>query len=88
MSISKKFGIMPCVDAHYSLNHGTHTQHISKLKYALPHGTFPSFLEIDKTAGADSLQIYDYLSQIQRETKVFRLIVRQDTEGQSIPDWQ
>ena len=33
-------------------------------------GTFPSFLEIDKTAGAYSLQIYDYLSQIQRETYI------------------
>ena len=41
-----------------------HTLHISELKYALTHGTFPSFLEIDKTAGAYSLQVWDYLSQI------------------------
>ena len=40
------------------------------------HGTFPSFLETDKTAGAYSLQIYDNLSQIQRETKAFLLLVR------------
>ena len=43
-----------------------HTLHIEKLKFAPTHGTFPSFLVIDKTAGAYSLQIYDYLSQIQR----------------------
>ena len=51
-----------------------YTLHISELKYAPTHGTLPSFLEIDKTAGAYSLQIYNYLSQIQRETKAFTLI--------------
>ena len=45
-----------------------------------PHGTFLSFLEMDKTAGPYSLQIYDYLSQIQREMKVFLLIARHSTE--------
>ena len=33
-----------------------------------PARTLPSFLEIDKTACAYSIQICDYLSQIQRET--------------------
>ena len=45
------------------------------------HGTFPSFLEMDKTAGAYLLQFYDYLIQIQRETKAFLLIARHKTEG-------
>ena len=40
------------------------------------------------TAGAYSLQIYDSLSQIQRVTKVFLLIVRHNTEGPPISDWQ
>ena len=44
--------------------------------------------EIYKTAGAYSLQIYDYLSQIQVKTNAFRLIVRHNTEGPPIPDWQ
>ena len=36
--------------------------------------------EMDKTAGAYSLQIYDYLSQIQRyRAKAFLLIVRHNT---------
>ena len=35
-----------------------------------------------------SLQIYDYLSQIQRETKAFLLIVRHNTEGPPFSDWQ
>ena len=43
-------------------------------------GTFPSFLELEETAGAYSLQIYDYYSQIQREVKVFLLIVTHNTE--------
>ena len=46
------------------------------------------FLKIDKTVGAYSLQIYDYLSQIQREMKAFLLIVRHNTEGPPISDWQ
>ena len=45
-------------------------------------------MEIDKTSGAYSLQIYDYLSQIQRETKAFLLIVRHNTEGPPISEWQ
>ena len=65
-----------------------HTLHISELKYAPTHGTYPSFLEIDKTAGAYSLQIYDNLSQIQRETKAFVLIVRHNTEGPPFSDGQ
>ena len=48
------------------------------------HGTFPRFLEMEKTAGLYSLQIYDYLSQIQRETMVFLLIVMHNTEGPPI----
>ena len=56
--------------------------------YAATHGTFPSFLEIDKTTGAYSLQIYAYLSPIQSETKAFLLIVRHSTEGPPISDWQ
>ena len=60
------------------------------LKWIIPtqHGTLPSFLEIDKTAGAYSLQIWDYLSQIQRETKAFLLIARHNTEGQQFSDCQ
>ena len=65
-----------------------HTLHISRLKYALTHGTFMSFLWIDKTAGPYSLQIYDNLSQIQRETNAFLLIVRHNTEGAPFSDWQ
>ena len=65
-----------------------HTLHISELKYAPTHGTFPSFLEIDKTAGAYSFQIWDYLSQIQHETKAFLLIVRHNTEGPPFSDCQ
>ena len=51
--------------------------------------TFPSFFEIDKTAGAYSLQISDYLSQIQRETKAFLQIVWHvhNTEGALKSDW-
>ena len=64
------------------------TRHISELKYAPTQGTFSSFLEIDKTAGAYSLKIYDYLSQIQRMTKAFLLIVRHNTEELPISDWQ
>ena len=66
----------------------TPTRHISELKYARTHGTFPNILETDKTAGDHSLQIYDYLSQIQRETKSFLLIVRHNTEWPPISDWQ
>ena len=64
-----------------------HTLHISELKYVPTHGTFPSFFEIDKTAGAYSLQIYDYLSQIQLKTNAFLLIVRHSTEGPAFFDW-
>ena len=39
---------------------------IIHLTMAPTHGTFPSFFEMDKTAGAYSLHIYDYLRQIQR----------------------
>ena len=42
---------------------------------------------MDKTAGAYSLQFYDYLREIQRETKTFLLIVRHNTEGPQISDW-
>ena len=46
------------------------TRHISELKYAPTHVTFPNILEMDKTeCAAYSLQIYDYLCQIQREMK-------------------
>ena len=65
-----------------------HTRHISELKFAPTHGTFSSFFGMDKTAGAYSLQICDYLSQIQRETKAFLLIVRHNTKGPPISDWQ
>ena len=65
-----------------------HTLHISELKYATTHCTFPSFLESNKTAGAFSPQICDYLSQIQRETKAFLLIVRHNTEGPPFSDCQ
>ena len=64
------------------------TRHISELKYAPTHGTFSGFLKMDKTAGAYSLQIWDYLSQIQRETKAFLLIVRHNSVGPPILEWQ
>ena len=60
--------------AYYLFNHGTHTRHIS------------DFLKMDKTAGAYSLQIYDYLSKIQREKKAFLLVVRHNTDGPPISD--
>ena len=63
-------------------------RHISELKYAARHGTFPRLLEMDKTARAYSQQIYDYLSRIQRKTTAFLLIVRHNTEGSPISDWQ
>ena len=65
-----------------------HTLHISELKYAPTHGIFKNFGEIGKTAGAYSLQIYDYLSQMQRETKAFLLIVRHNTEAPPFSEWQ
>ena len=65
-----------------------HSLHISELKYAHTHGTFPSFLETDKTAGAYSHQIYNNLSQIQRETNAFLQIFRHNTEGPPFSDWQ
>ena len=49
---------------------------------------FRVFLEMDKTACEYSLHIYDYLSQIQGETKEFLLIVRLNTEGPPKSDWQ
>ena len=58
-----------------------HTLRISELKYAPTHCTFPSFGEIYKTVGAYSFQIYDYLNQIQRETKAFQIKIRHNTEG-------
>ena len=63
------------------------TLHISEFKYALTHGTFPIFFGNWQNR-AYSLQIYDYLRQIQRETKAFRLIVRHNTEGPPFSDWQ
>ena len=51
-------------------------------------GTFPSFLEMNKTAGSNSLQICVNLSQIHRETKAFSLKVSHNTEGPPISDWQ
>ena len=51
-------------------------------------GTLPSFLEIHKTAGTYSLQIDDNLSQIQRETNAFLLIVWHNTEGPPFADCQ
>ena len=54
-----------------------------------PHTVhFRIFLEMDKTAGAYSLQIYDYLSHIQRERMAFLVIVTHNTEGPPIYDWQ
>ena len=43
---------------------------------------------MNNTLGAYSLQICEYLSQIQRETKAFLLIVRYNTEGPPFSDWQ
>ena len=73
--------------AYYSLTMAPHTEYF-RVKIRTHTGTFPSFLEIDETAGAYSLQIYDYLSQIQRETNAFLLIVRHNTEGPPFSDWQ
>ena len=62
--------------AYFRVKIRTHTRHISE------------FLEINKTAGAYSLQICYYLSQIQRETKAFLLIVRYNTERPPFSDCQ
>ena len=72
---------MPCVGAYYSVYHSP-TEYISELKCAPTHGTFPSSLEMNKTAGDYSLQIYDYY-----KTKSFLLIVRHNTGGPPISDW-
>ena len=53
---------------------------IIHLTMAPTHGSFLSFLEMDKTAEAHSLQIYDYLSQIHSETNAFLLIVKHNTK--------
>ena len=50
------------------------------------HVTFPSFVEMDYNALAFSLQIYDYLCQIQRETKAFLLIVRHRGRQGRVPE--
>ena len=63
--------------AYFRVKISTHTRHISEF-----------CLKIGETAGAYSLQICDYLSQIQRETKAFLLIVRHNTEGPPFSDWQ
>ena len=68
LSISKTTRKCAVLGACYSLNHDGTTLHSAELKYAPTQGKFPSFWEIDKTAGAYSLQSYDYLSQIQRKT--------------------
>ena len=52
------------------------------------HPTFPSFLEIYKTAGTYSIHIDDNLSQIQRETNAFLLLARHNTEIPPFADWQ
>ena len=65
-----------------------HTLHISELKYAPTHGTFPSiFWKLTKLQVL-SLQICFYLSQKQCETKAFPLIVRHNTEGPPFSDCQ
>ena len=74
INFQKKIGKVPSVGAYYSLNRGS------------AQGIFPSFLEMEKTAGAYLLVIYDYLRQIQRMTKAFLLIVRHNTEGAPILD--
>ena len=45
-------------------------------------------MEIYKTTGTYSLHIDDNLSQIQRETNAFLLIVRHNTEIPPFADWQ
>ena len=54
---------------------------------------FLFFWKLTKPAGfwqnlQNSLQIYDYLSKIQRKTNAFRLIVSHNTEGPPLSDWQ
>ena len=56
-------------------------------KYAPTNGSFPFFLEMNKTVRTHS-RFTIILSQIQRETKAFLLIVRHNTEGPPISDWQ
>ena len=84
----KKLGSVPWVWCVLFIKPCHHKLHISELTYALTHGTFQSLLEIYKTADTYSLQICDYLSQIQRETKEFLLIVRHNTEGPPFSDCQ
>ena len=64
----------------YSFDHGIHTAHF-RVKIRAHTRRISEFLEMDKILGAYSIQIYDYLSQIQLDTKAFLLIVRHDTEG-------
>ena len=66
---------------------GHHTLHISELKYAPNTAHFPVFLEIYKTTGTYSLHIDDNLSQIQRETNAFLLLVTHNTEIPPFADW-
>ena len=87
MEIPKILGNEPCVGAYYSFNHGTHTSHF-RVKIRTHTRRISEFFEMVKTAGAYSLQIPDHLNQIQRKTKTFRLIVRHNTEGPPITDWQ
>ena len=76
-----------CVGAYYSFNHGTHTPHFRvKIRTHTRHIS-DFFFEMDKTADAYSLAIYDYLSQIHSKTKAFLIIVRHNTEGPPISDW-
>ena len=78
---------MPYVGAYYSFNHGTHTAHFRvKIRTRTRH--ISEFCENGENRRCLLLQIYDYLSQIQRTTKAFLLIVRQNTEGPPISDWQ
>ena len=64
---------------------GHHTPHISELKYAPNTAHFRVFLEIYKTTY--SLHIDDNLSQIQRETNAFLLLVTHNAEIPPFPDW-
>ena len=83
----QKLGNVPFMGAYFN------SEICSVWCHGLMNSTQPTrhtseFFGNDKTAGAYSLQICDYLRQIQLETKAFLLIVRHNTEGPPFSDWQ
>ena len=67
LSISKELGNVPCVVAYFNSKiSSVWCHHLINNMHPTRHTS--GFFEIDKTAGAYSLQIYDNSSQMQSET--------------------